>query len=695
LVVGLLSPVFAIDIELVFESGILDDSNIDLDYYSIADRNGVRIDVNSLSLAVESGDLNILFDDIDYRDYNYSLNTEDYNYLDNLSLYFDMNDTKILLGSIRNHSIDYNITYFNIIDGVYYLVSDNNLFVYEMVDNNLSLLSEVDTNDFIYSVAKSDDNGNDYLFIANNGDGVGVYDITDSNINDISGHYVGAVIYNYGGSDYNTSYLSSLETSNGLKYIVATQINDFFSGVILYKVSDLVNLITTIGSNDRVVVMDTLESASNYFFDNDYNSISIPYFASGKTMKLVYNYNSNDVNIYSNSLKSVSYPLLSFMNSRIFSLTADSNGIASYDVNDFRNNFEISFSAKASINLGDRIFSLTTNQDLNEIYAQLSDRIAVFDYNFITDEFSLDRNILGISTPTTAECTSSIYNSSEKTLFVGQTENFTEIPDQPLTIFGTSYQVNYYLPATTLEALSLDTNQIDYNTYYDSNSFDGIITATFNIYDYNISKSYDLNEYYFNVYLDGNCDYNIEDSVFIDLNLCSREDNRTYLCNYDFNIIQLNDDLNIEYSTYQFTIDVNNANLISSVDFNFDLTPEEEVIEEEEQNSGGGGSHSNSNYGSGAPSLQVNNPSINYQDNIDLLEISYLQKIQLFDNYHIPFEIINFDLNQDSNNFINDYNEILEKYSNLPELRVIERILISGNISLDAIDLINSNGYEL
>jgi len=307
----------------------------------------------------------------------------------------------------------------------------------------------------------------------------------------------------------------------------------------------------------------------------------------------------------------------------------------------------------------------------------------------------LDRNILGISTPTTAECTSSIYNSSEKTLFVGQTENFTEIPDQPLTIFGTSYQVNYYLPATTLEALSLDTNQIDYNTYYDSNSFDGIITATFNIYDYNISKSYDLNEYYFNVYLDGNCDYNIEDLVSIDLNLCSREDNRTYLCNYDFNIIQLNDDLNIEYSTYQFTIDVNNANLISSVDFNFDLTPEEEVIEEEEQNSGGGGSHSNSNSGSGAPSLQVNNPSINYQDNIDLLEISYLQKIQLFDNYHIPFEIINFDLNQDSNNFINDYNEILEKYSNLPELRVIERILISGNISLEAIDLINSNGYEL
>gem|GEM_PF-2735667 len=157
----------------------------------------------------------------------------------------------------------------------------------------------------------------------------------------------------------------------------------------------------------------------------------------------------------------------------------------------------------------------------------------------------------------------------------------------------------------------------------------------------------------------------------------------------------MNDDLNIEYSTYQFTIDVNNANLISSVDFNFDLTPEEEVIEEEEQNSGGGGSHSNSNSGSGAPSLQVNNPSINYQDNIDLLEISYLQKIQLFDNYHIPFEIINFDLNQDSNNFINDYNEILEKYSNLPELRVIERILISGNISLEAIDLINSNGYEL
>jgi len=498
--------------DIVYDTGVLIDSRIELTNTSIGDSNNYKVEDNNLLDVITRNDFLVYFNNIDFRNYNYNVSTFDYNYLDNNSLYFDLDNSTIKFGSIINYDLDYNITYFNVLDDVYYLVDNNVLNIYSIEDNNLVLLSRIDTNDNIYSVATQDLNEQRYLFIANNGNGIKIYDITDNNLEDINAGYLGQLRYNYGGGDYNTSYLDSLTLENGLRYIVASQGTDFFIAVTFYKVSDLINLSGTLGNNDIVNLAEPLSNVGRWWFDSDYNSIYIPYITENKTHKMVYLYNLDDVNIHSTSLKNILYFNLFSFSSRIFSLSSDGNGISSFDLdNNFRNNFENSFSLLSSIDLNTHIFSLSSNPDINRIYALTTQEIIVLDYNLVTDSFVFIKRIYDINT-----CKeegfghqSFFYNSEKDAIFLGQENRFSFLPSQPLSLLGLDYNVVTYVYTSPVNnPPGNGTNNTGNNSSRGSGS-GGTINQTTNNLDYNdykdilllLKKEYIFNKNQFSSYL--------------------------------------------------------------------------------------------------------------------------------------------------------------------------------------------------
>jgi len=656
----------------IIQNGFFNKGLLSLDHYSFGDLNGNYVDSSNLNNILDLNQFRLFIDGNDFRDFNYFITTNDFNQEDYRKLFFNLGNGIINYGSLNNFVIDYNISYFTVLNNLYYLVDDSNLYIYDYNTStyDFNLISSLDTNDEISSIEVFNSNNSNYLFLANNGNGISIYNITDTNVNDINNHLVGNVVYN-NGIDYNTTFIYSFVTSNDLNYIVASTSSGYNGAVVFYKVEDLIALNPVVAAAQR----DNTSSeyrAGKFWHDLDNNSIYIPYEDQAKTTKVVYNFNSTTVNINSVTNKNQCFLDIYGFKGVVFALNSDYSSLSSYDLeNSLTDNFEYFSTAISTYDANESIYAVSYAEDYNQIYLQLENKLIVLDYNFENNTFLISKIINSIITNTNNNI--QYLNYDINTLYLGQANKFSKYD-----VFDYNFMTYYYLPYVKASNLSLSNSSINYGLY-NNTSFDGNITISFNVFDYNTQiNTTNFNAYTLNLYLKNNNNtYNIQNDVNLDLDICTRDNNRTYNCDYNFNIKTLNNNYNIEYGNYTLYVDFIDNNYSITTNFIFNLT----------NNSGGSGNSSNNSSGpsSGGGTPITNDPKaiFEYLDNIILLKEEYNNTKRQFNNHLISYPNLSFDINsiQSLINFKIDYFELLEKYNALLLINLKPKQIITKDLS--------------
>lgn len=676
--------------KLIYQTGYLDQNLLDFNYYFFCDVNNNKGTQSNLQQIIDENQLNIFFENKDFRE-KYVLKTTDYNFWEYNSLFFDVNKMQIITPSSLVLNLDKNINYFKIDSNYYFLVSDNVLLIYEydILNNQFSYLSTIDSNDLIYSIVKQDYNSHTYLFLANNGNGISIYDITDENILDANTHFIGNIVFNNNGIDYNTTRIDYLQTPTNLQYIVSSETNTDTNNtfVVLYKLIDLINLNGFVGNSQKKQVFADPYRAHEYFLDVDCNAIYIPYKQENNSAQVVYSYDENTINITASTNSSQNLMFIDSMYNRVFTLSSDFNGISVFDLNNFRDKYSYNtVSLLTSIPLGEHIYSFVLNKDQNKIFVQLKNKLISLDYNFENDSFSIDKNIF-ISTNLFSPILSMASLSSS--LIFSQINNISLFENSlDYLLYNTPYELYYFIPQTSVTDYFSDYTNINYTIY---NSFDGNIILSFTLNDYNILKQDSLFvPYTANIFLNGIQDYNIITALDLNEEICVQEQIGKYVCQYVWDIKEIYNLTPIQNGNYLLTLKIPQISSTNTLNFTFNLT-----TPSGNGNSGGTSGHSSGGHSSGGgsnggsvyvPSIQISEPEpVNMQDfldNLALLEKEYINKQNVFNNYLLQLPFINFkiDTNQSFDEFLKDYNEIIKDYENLPELGIKNKILINNFI---------------
>ena len=677
----LLNTIYSEDINLleypkeISQVSTFNDLNyfIDLDYFSICDINNINVNQSNLQEKVDDNQLQIILDNFYYDYYNLNLITENYDNSLFKDLYFDIDTSYIQINNKQDLNLDYNIDYFIIDTNNYFFVKDSNIDIYEYTDDTkeYNYLSTLDSNNIIYNLEIIDYNNIKYLFLANKQNGISIYNINDNNILDVNNHYLGSIVFNWGPGDYNTTYITSFSAENDVNYVLAVVNKEWtLSRAVFYKIEDILDLNSIIPSSRHDALSDNY-LPQKIWLDEDQNKFSIPFGNQEKTAYVKYRIVSDNLEIdVTGSTNDCSYEL-EHIHNRVFAISYNQNKICSYDLQDFPNIFTL----ETEIDLNNMIYSLESNSDLNKLYALQEDQLIILDYNFEIDEFVVDQNI-SFNNMLNLNLNLDLHEMILKddiVLNIGCINGFSKV------LLFNDYNITYFTAYPDFSDFSLSESNIDYDLY--NSDFNGDVTFSFNLYDYNINKNnLDYNIFNYNLNLTDNStfNYNIINNQNVDLNTCTKSNNRIYNCEYIFNIKDMHTTENLSYNTYFLNLNIGDLNKAVSKSFVFDLTND---------TGGGGGNNNNPSGGSPFSSLPIiivdcNKEKDALQNNLFLLKKDYFDRKLLFNSFLLSIEDINFnlDLNKPFIDVYSDYNTILEKYNSLEDLKILSSFFASRKI---------------
>lgn len=649
------------------EGSFIDLEEISLDYLLISDENGTTITEDNFKNKIDGNSFEMYIDEVDFRELGYSYN-EDVNELRYKEIVYEEAENKINVQKVYDFVFDIDINGFYIYDDYYFLISDNNFLLYEYEEKEFLLRENVDTNHLVNDIEVIDYNGSVYVFLANEGKGISIYEFFDVN-NSFS--FVREVVY---GNSFLAKKLLSFELE-GEEFVFSVQETyidgiGFLKTAVVYSVEGLLvggdaEDNSSISYTEYIHNITFLENEVVFFyFDNKF---------------CIYKY------IYNEGIERDFYVCRT--NTRLFPIgdqnnlfLVDDSNHTSISVYDPNTNLDVNIS---SIDTNKTIYNLNlinkitdNNTTIYTIQALNQNTITTIDYNSTSQTFNI-KNIqnYSLNLDTNNLKYQSEYNNQTNTQYVGQKNKITKINHIQ------NYLLRYYIPYP-LNNFNLDITNIDYNLY---NSFTGDINTTFNITNDYIKDINSEEKHKFNMYLKNK---ETQQTITIDTNISITEnicvlDNKQSNCSFIFNIKQIHDQNNLTYNDYDVLFTIEDLNVHEKQTITFDLT---------KPTSGGSGgssssgrtSSSSSPSSSPAPSSPkpLEETTIDEKqiitNSLELLKKEYEKEKQVFKKYFLESQITNlvFDINyqQDLEKIKENYDQLLEQYNHRKTITTKEYI---------------------
>lgn len=676
----IINNVYCLEYPLLKEQeGFFKDVNnntVFLENILISDVNGITINNNNIQEKIDANQLRINIDDIDFRD---SINDYTYNNdINNLrykEVYFDYNQSSILINNYYEYVLDVNISRYKIYEDNYFIISDNNLLVYEYQEAEKEFIKKenIDTNYLINDIEIIDYNGLTYIFLANDDFGISVYEFFDTNK---SVEFVKNVVFSLGGFDYISENI--LFEINNNKFIFSVHRGGGGRRAVVYTLEEI---FTTENYTDQRSIDD-----------NNYVDVSV----SGIEGKIFMTYPEDfcEVN-YSENGTYISY-FCNYAKKRLFP-TGDENltfvvddinktHISSYNTNNL--NAEESISSidtnKTIYDVGLINIITDNNSTIYKIYTLHENGLTIIDYNTTSNQFNLieQNNKYDINLDTTKTKHQSEYLLQLNTLNIGHKNKIITLSNKR------KYKIIYYTPFP-IKTLTTNITNITFSLY-NSSSFSGDINTTFSIINDYIKDSNE-DAFSFDIFLKNKNTLeitNIDENILLTEDICFLEE-KLNLCSYIFNIKQINNQNALPYGEYDVVISIEDLNIFKTTTIFFNLT----------KPTTGGSSNTTNNTqttsSSSTPQPPLEQSNIEEVDiiknTIFLLEKEYLEEKDVFKQYLLEFLIddISFDINysKDLEDIKKSYEETINKYNQRVKIIVNEYEGIKEKVAIKKYDV--------